>query len=109
MFDEFKFWIINFYKFDWKLDEQTLADRESENVREDSDTPIDCQWDNWRYGECSKTCGGGTQTNIRNKKTIATNGGKECVGKATNTTKCNELPCPGKKYKNIIIDFKKRI
>ena len=77
-----------------------LASREFSNAdkidNDRDETPIDCQWDEWRYGECSKTCGGGSQINIRNKKIEAANGGEDCSGKSTNTTTCNGQPCPGR-------------
>ena len=91
--------------FNCKLDEPTLLDRGDQVIHEgpinteeqkNIDLPIDCKWDDWRYGECSQTCGGGTQINIRNKVTEAAHGGKECSGKSTSTATCNEQPCPGK-------------
>ena len=47
-------------------------------------------------GECSKTCGGGTQTKIRVEKISAANGGNECEGRASVTESCNVRECPGK-------------
>ena len=29
---------------------------------------VDCEWDEWIIGECSKTCGGGMRNNYRDKK-----------------------------------------
>ena len=29
---------------------------------------IDCEWNDWQIGECSKTCGGGSRTNSRTKE-----------------------------------------
>ena len=59
---------------------------------------VDCEWDDWRIGECSKTCGGGERTNIRNKITEATDGGEECSGTSTSTESCNTQECPGECY-----------
>ena len=59
-------------------------------------TPVDCQWDLWQTGDCSKSCGGGTRTNIRSKIVEEENGGV-CIGNATITESCNEdVFCPGK-------------
>ena len=56
-------------------------------------TLVDCQWGNWIHGECSKTCGGGVQTNQRKKITEALFGGEECVGDATEEKECNVQEC----------------
>ena len=56
-------------------------------------TLVDCQWGNWIHGECSKTCGGGVQTNQRKKITEALFGGEECVGEATEEKECNVQEC----------------
>ena len=89
--------------FNCKLDERNPLSRElksSDNVLRDvadlEKDRIDCEWDDWRIGECSKTCGGGERINIRNKKSEATNGGKECSGTSTLTVLCNKNECPGK-------------
>ena len=57
---------------------------------------IDCQWDDWVYGNCSKTCGSGTRTNTRIKSIVEENGGT-CDGNFTETEACNINPCPGLK------------
>ena len=98
--------IIRCYKtisFNCKLDERTLLSRELEgsdnvlkDVRDLDEDMVDCEWEEWRIGECSKTCGGGERINIRNKKIDATNGGKECSGNSTVTDSCNKIECPGK-------------
>ena len=56
---------------------------------------IDCEWDDWSYGECSKTCGTGKRTNTREKLVSEKNGGK-CSGKRTQIEECNTHPCQGK-------------
>ena len=57
---------------------------------------VDCEWDEWKIGECSKLCGGGKRTNIRNKKVEAAYGGTECSGDSIATETCNVGVCPGK-------------
>ena len=56
--------------------------------------PVDCKWNSWKNVKCSKTCGGGTQTNTRTKKIEAAHGGKACTGKSSITVTCNKVPCP---------------
>ena len=57
---------------------------------------IDCQWDEWVYGECSKICGNGTRTNTRVKLIDEENGGT-CDGNLTEIEECNTNSCPGLK------------
>ena len=59
---------------------------------------INCEWDDWQIGDCSKSCGGGTLTKTRTKKVLEKNGGKECPGSSTFTESCNIQECPGKLY-----------
>ena len=56
---------------------------------------VDCQWDEWMEGQCSKTCGGGTQIDTRYKKIKAAYGGEECAGPSNATKECNTQECPG--------------
>lgn len=58
--------------------------------------PIDCEmgWTDW--GQCSYTCGGGTQTRTKVVKTYPKNGGAACVGEGTTESQdCNYYACPG--------------
>ena len=57
---------------------------------------IDCVWGEWENSACSVTCGVGTQTNTRTKKTPEKHGGL-CPGPATETKACDPAPnpCPG--------------
>ena len=59
---------------------------------------MDCEWDVWIIGECSKTCGVGERTNTRDKRVKAAHGGKECPGFPTVTDICNTNQCPGNKW-----------
>ena len=59
---------------------------------------LNCEWDDWQIGECSKTCGGGSRTNSREKKVEEVNGGKECAGSSTFTESCNIQECSGSNH-----------
>ena len=54
---------------------------------------VQCEWNDWQIGPCSKTCGGGTRINHRTKKTEEANGGN-CEGEATIEEVCNAQVCP---------------
>ena len=56
---------------------------------------VDCKWSEWRFGNCSKECGGGIRTNIRSIEVHSLNGGEECKGESNITENCNNQPCPG--------------
>jgi len=56
--------------------------------------PADCTWATWgHWSNCSKSCGGGTQTRIRNE-TAAKHGGLPCNGSTKEETVCNTAGCP---------------
>ena len=57
---------------------------------------VDCEWSDWRLGDCSATCGDGLRENHRYKVTEEKFGGKPCEGEAQTTEQCNERLCPGK-------------
>ena len=59
---------------------------------------VDCQWNEWEIGECSKTCGKGVQIDTREKLEEEQFGGEPCTGEATRQKDCNVGKCPGKKY-----------
>lgn len=58
--------------------------------------PIDGGWGIYTtFGECSKKCGGGIQTQNRVCNNPAPdNGGAKCVGSDINRQECNKQPCP---------------
>ena len=58
---------------------------------------VDCQWNEWEIGECSKTCGKGVQIDTREKLEEEQFGGEPCTGEATRQKDCNVGKCPGKK------------
>jgi Spondin-like TSP1 domain/Thrombospondin type 1 domain len=55
---------------------------------------IDCKMSNWsNWGECSKTCGSGTQTRSRTIDTLPENEGAECPPNLTENQECNRQSC----------------
>jgi len=64
---------------------------ESCNVQE---CPVDCVWNEWALGECTTTCGGGTQTDTREQLQEALFGGNPCEGESSRKKECNPDPCP---------------
>ena len=58
--------------------------------------PIDCEWNEWQIGDCSKTCGGGSRSNTRTKKVEEAHGGI-CEGESTIRESCNTMECTGSK------------
>ena len=59
--------------------------------------PVDGSWGSWlKWSECSKSCGGGTETRLRLCDSPApAHGGKDCGGESSEERKCNTNPCPG--------------
>ena len=56
---------------------------------------MDCVLSAWRAsGECSVSCGGGTQTWIRTVETPAQHGGSQCDISRAEVRPCNTQPCP---------------
>ena len=60
----------------------------------DAQISVNCEWNDWQYGECSKTCGGGYRTNNRTKRIEEAFGGV-CDGESTAIEDCNKISCPG--------------
>ena len=56
---------------------------------------VDCEWNDWINGTCTKSCGRGTRTNTRTKKVPAAYGGEQCDGVAAIEESCNVQKCPG--------------
>ena len=57
---------------------------------------IDCKWGEWEVlGECSKTCGGGTQKQRRDKLVFEKNGGtcSDTHPDQMESVACNTKPC----------------
>ena len=58
------------------------------------DCPVDCQWSEWHYGSCSRSCGNGEQIILRTESVRAQNGGRPCFGSGSKTEHCNIQDCP---------------
>ena len=58
------------------------------------DCATDCQWSEWHYGPCSRTCGRGERLISRTERVKAQNGGRPCFGDGTKTEYCNNQDCP---------------
>jgi len=57
--------------------------------------PIDCQWAEWgAWGNCDKSCGGGSSIRRRTQNVTATDGGLPCPGGNSETLPCNSQCCP---------------
>ena len=62
---------------------------------------IDCKWGPYgNWSACTKSCGGGFQTRLRDIEQQAQNGGAKCSGESTDLRVCAEHACPGEKEKN---------
>lgn len=62
----------------------------------EKDCPVDGEWTVWKTtGECSKSCGGGSQAFTRTcSNPVPANGGKDCHGQSFKTESCNDNKCP---------------
>ncbi|XP_053576979.1 A disintegrin and metalloproteinase with thrombospondin motifs 9 [Bombina bombina] len=60
---------------------------------------VDGSWGSWSpFGACSRSCGGGIKTGIREcNKPEPKNGGKYCVGRRMKFKSCNTEPCAKQK------------
>ncbi|KAL4640693.1 A disintegrin and metalloproteinase with thrombospondin motifs 20-like [Arapaima gigas] len=66
-------------------------------VHKEAETqPIHGHWGSWGpYSVCSRSCGGGTRTAVRDcNRPVPSNGGKFCVGRRMKFRSCNTDPCP---------------
>jgi hypothetical protein len=67
---------------------------------------VDCEWNDWETGECSKTCGGGSRTNSRTKETEEAFGGV-CEGDPSMEEECNVQACRKFFFKLLTHEFEK--
>ncbi|KAB0390408.1 hypothetical protein E2I00_014850 [Balaenoptera physalus] len=66
-------------------------------VPKEMEVPVtDGSWGSWsHFGTCSRTCGGGIKTAVREcNRPEPKNGGKYCVGRRMKFKSCNTEPCP---------------
>ena len=56
---------------------------------------MDCKWSDFSaWGECSQSCGSGTQVRERSILMLPRNGGRACRGDARQRRPCNTFKCP---------------
>ena len=66
---------------------------------------IDCKWGSYgNWTECSKSCGGGNQTRLRDIEQKAQNGGAKCSGESKDSRACSVHACPGEKETLFVIE-----
>jgi hypothetical protein len=75
----------------------------TDGYNKEVDVKVDCEggWNNW--GNCSKTCGGGTRSKTWNTTIEPKNGGTACP--ATLTQSCNTQSCKTCKPNDTLIGF----
>ena len=56
---------------------------------------VDCRWSPVFWGPCNQTCGGGTQSGVRQIEQVAKFGGTDCTGNTVVERTCNQNECPG--------------
>ncbi|XP_060058948.1 A disintegrin and metalloproteinase with thrombospondin motifs 9 isoform X3 [Erinaceus europaeus] len=69
-------------------------------VPKEMEPPVtDGSWGSWSpFGACSRTCGGGIRTTVREcNRPEPKNGGKYCIGRRMKFKSCNTEPCPKQK------------
>ena len=70
-------------------------------------TLVDGGYGKWStFGDCSKSCGGGTQMRTRKCDSPSpANGGKDCFGPNQNFRQCNKQKCPSEYNYSIPLVF----
>jgi len=56
--------------------------------------PVDCEWNEWEFGECSVDCGGGERIDTRTKSVEEMHGGFCDPEGDLRAEHCNPEPCP---------------
>ena len=63
---------------------------------------VDCEWEYGEFGECSKTCGGGTKFRYPIITTHPAHGGEGCpqhvVDNVPDSMDCNPQMCPSESH-----------
>lgn len=66
-----------------------------ERACKNRECPVDCQHTEWTgWSQCTKTCGGGTETRTRRITRNAAHGGTPCPTNLSETRACNTQGCP---------------
>ena len=74
--------VINFYTVPFLIDVLSLIS-------------VNCSWSNWNaWGDCSASCGGGTQLRYRIVEQAAQSGGEICQGSPSESQACGTTECP---------------
>ena len=58
---------------------------------------MDCEWSEWKAGECSATCGTSTRVKTRTKLVNEENG-VDCNGEAKKWEICQTKECPSEQH-----------
>ena len=66
---------------------------------------VDCQLSSWRWGKCSKSCGGGYKYATRWIVRHAKNGGKGCSNHRRKSARCGVRGCPACKYNDLLLYY----
>ena len=56
---------------------------------------VECQWNEWRVGDCNKSCGKGFRIKTRSPKSRSSNLMDDCSGPSTVLESCSISECPG--------------
>lgn len=71
---------------------------------------VDCKWGPYgNWSACTKSCGGGFQTRLRDIVQQAQHGGAKCDGESTDLRVCAEHACPSNQCFYIYILVKLRM
>ena len=67
---------------------------------------VSCVWGMWDdWSNCSRTCGGGTQSRSRRVVTHEENGGTACSGPSSQSQVCNTGACPPGKNNLLLVSI----
>ena len=56
---------------------------------------VECQWNEWRVGDCNKSCGKGFRIKTRTPKSKTNGLMEDCSGPSTVLESCSIRECPG--------------
>ena len=55
--------------------------------------PVDCEWSNWTWSECSVTCGNGERLGTRTVLRERQGAGQACSGRSSTREVCSQKAC----------------